>query len=112
MQQARHARHYHEDLLVGEALQLGSRVQPLRPRFLADAATLVRFILVQRAQSAEVDLLVQQVLERGYDIIVVIMNVIVGLGVLFVVVVMALWALLWALRHGSGVGDLCWRGSL
>ena len=78
----------HEELLVGEALQFGSGVEALGPGFLDDAAALVGFIFVEGAQPGEVDLLVEEVLERGNDVVVVVMDMVVSFGVLLVVVVM------------------------
>lgn len=93
--------HDDEQLLVGEGLELGLGVQALGPRLLADGAALVGFILVEGAQAAEVDLLVEEVLEGGDDVVVVGVVVAVGFGVLFVVAV----AVVVVMRHGDGDGD-------
>lgn len=77
----------HEELLVGEALQFRGGIEALGPGFLDDAQALVGFIFVESAEAREVDLLVEEVLQRGDDVVRVVVDVVVGFGVLLVVVV-------------------------
>ena len=82
----------HEELLVCAAFQLGCGIEALRPGLLADCAAAVGFIFVEGDELAEVDLFVEEVLERGGDVVGVVVFVVVVLVVAVRVVV----------RHGCG----------
>jgi hypothetical protein len=76
-------------LFVSAALQLGGWVEALSPCLLADGAPAVGAIFVERDEFAEVDLFVEQILQRGGQVVgVVVPGVIVAaVGVVFIVAV-------------------------
>lgn len=80
-------RHRHEDLFIGAALQLGFGVEALGPCLLADCATAVGFIFVERDELGEVELFVEDVLEGWSDVVAVVVAVSVGVVVMLVVAV-------------------------
>lgn len=67
----------HNQLLISITLALGLLLQPLRPRLLANGLPGPRLGLVERGDAVEVDMLVERVLERGRNVIGVIMGAVV-----------------------------------
>jgi hypothetical protein len=84
----------HQQLLVRITLQLRLLIQPLAPRLLHHFRATPRFTLVQRVDCAEVDLLVYVVLQRGREIVGMVVS-----GALGVVVAVVLVFIV-AVRHG------------
>jgi hypothetical protein len=84
-------RNVHEQLLVCVALQFRLLVQPFAPSFLHDLCAAPGFALVQRVDGAEVDLLVYVVLQRGRDVVAMVvgcsLGVVVTMAFVFVVTV-------------------------
>jgi hypothetical protein len=89
-------RYVHEQLLVRIALQLRLLVQPFAPSLLHDLGAAPRLALVQRVDSAEVDLLVDVVLQRGRDIVGMVVGCSLG------VVVTMVFVFVVAVRHCCG----------
>lgn len=82
-------RDVHEQLLICIALQLRLFIKPLAPRFLHDFRSAPRLALVQRVDGAEVDLLVDVVLQRGCEIVGMVVGRSLGVivAVMFVLIV-------------------------
>jgi hypothetical protein len=96
----------HQQLLVRIALQLRLLIKPLTPRLLHHFRATSRFTFVQRVDCAEVDLLVYVVLQRGRDVVGMVVN-----GTLGVVVAVVL-VFIMAVRHGcSKVWSFRWRAA-
>lgn len=87
----------HEELLVGVTLQLRFGLQSLSPCLLHDLAACSRLGFIQRVDGGEVNLLVDVVLERGREVVGVIvcgaLGVIVAMMVVFIVTVGHCWRL-------------------
>jgi hypothetical protein len=98
----------HEELFVGATLQLRLGIHALRPCFLADGAAAVGFIFVEGGEFAEVDLFVEDVLERGSYVIGVVVNAITVVVVFVVAVAVVVghgcWAVLVMLMVDGGGG--------
>jgi hypothetical protein len=96
----------HEELFVGAAFQLGGELETLCPGLLADGAAAVGFIFVESYEFAEVDLFVEEVLQRGRDVVAVVVAVMAMVMVLVVAVRVVVG------HGGVGVGCRWWgRGS-
>lgn len=80
-------RYYHHYLLIRRALELRFGLQSLRPCLLAYGSPRVRFFFVQRVKLAEVDLFIEEVLERRGDVVGMVVYMIMRFGVLGVVAV-------------------------
>jgi hypothetical protein len=80
----------HQQLLVRIALQLRLLIQPLAPRLLHHFRATSRFALVQCIDCAEVDLLVYVVLQRGRDVVGVVVSG--AFGVIMAVVLVFIMA--------------------
>ena len=81
----------HQQLLVRVALQFRLLIKSLGPRLLNHFCAASRLALVQRVDRAEVDLLVYVVLQRGREIVGVVvgcsLGVVVAMMLVFIVTV-------------------------
>ena len=81
-------RHNHDNLFIGITFQFWSWVVSFFPCFLADCEAGVSFELVHGADFGEVDLLVEDMLDCGVDVVGVVM--IMGIMVFVVVAAVAM----------------------
>lgn len=84
----------HKQLLVCIALQFWLRIESLRPRLLHDLRATSRLALIQRVDCAEVDLLIDLVLQCRCKVVCVVVCRAFGVDVAVMVV------LIMAMRHG------------